>query len=319
MHGTIFDLIDSKDRARYPEPSDLLSAPLDVLHALPAALRTELRTRYAIHTVADLRKLDLEKFQIDPGILQRLVCLLFYPKHDPGPSCDWEKLFEAAPLATYTGYGSTFHTHFGPVFYRGRLDSTAKVLVVGQDPSTDETLSGRIFVGQAGQLAQNFLAKIGITRSYLMFNTFLYGVQSGSITTALATDPAIAAYRNQLFDKAKATNPITLVLAFGGQANTAVGAWPGLGALKLIHVTHPTAPSGVASDWNSHLATAAAAVTPEAPVDLTPYSTTGALPTTDVPRFDLPFGTPTWQGTGGATRSQRVSGAFETQITWTAP
>jgi hypothetical protein len=154
-----------------------------------------------------------------------------------------------------------------------------------------------------------------------MFNTFLYGVQSASITTALATDATISAYRNKLFDHAKATNPLSLVLAFGSYANTSLTSWPGLGSLPLVHVSHPTAPSGVAANWNSHLSTAAGHVTPDTDghVDLTPFNTTAALPSADVPRRDLPFGTPSWQGTGGVTRSMRVSGAFETEITWTSP
>jgi len=101
-----------------------------------------------------------------------------------------------------------------------------------------------------------------------------------------------------------------------------VTSWPGLGSIPFVHVTHPTAQIGVAANWNSHLATAAGYVTPDpdAHVDLTPYSTSAPLPSTDVPRRDLPFGTPTWQGAGGGTRSARGSGsAFETQIIWTAP
>ena len=244
-------------------------------------------------------------------------------KHDPGPTLAWAAVFATAPLATYVNApDAPFHTRFGPVFYRGRLDGKAKVLVVGQDPSTDETLAGRILVGQAGQITQRFLAKLGVTRSYLMFNTFLYGVQSGAITPALVNDPEIQAFRNKLFDKAKAANQLSAVLAFGSKAQDSVAAWPGKGALPVIELTHPTAPSGVAASWNSKLAAASAAVSPDSDgtVDLTPFDTAApTMPTTDIPRFDLPFGTPPWHGTGGATRSQRVSGAFETEIRWTAP
>jgi hypothetical protein len=85
--------------------------------------------------------------------------------YDPGPGRDWEQLFQSAPLNYCENYPSKpFHTRFGPVFYRGRLDGTARVLVVGQDPSTDEVLAHRILIGQAGQLAQNFLSKLGLTR-----------------------------------------------------------------------------------------------------------------------------------------------------------
>lgn len=244
-------------------------------------------------------------------------------KHDPGPTLAWAAVFATAPLATYANApGAPFHTRFGPVFYRGRLDGKARVLVVGQDPSTDETLAGRILVGQAGQITQRFLAKLGLTRSYLMFNTFLYGVQSGAITPGLVQEPDILAFRNKLFDKAKAANQLTAVLAFGTKAHESVDAWPGKGALPVFELTHPTAPSGVAANWNSKLTAASAAVSPDpdGSVDLTPFDPTlPSMPTTDIPRFDLPFGTPPWHGTAGRTSSQRVSGAFETDIRWTAP
>lgn len=260
--------------------------------------------------------------RIDPVALDRIICALYYPQHDPGPNCDWERFFQKAPLGHYVTFPQTpFHTRFGPVFYRGRLDGTARVLVIGQDPASDETLAGRAFVGQAGQIAQNFLAKLGLTKSYLMFNTFLFGIQSSSLTTAIATEPTIMAYRNSLFDRAKATNNLTAIIAFGSYANTSALNWPGRGSLPIVHVMHPTSPSGVAANWNSHFAAAQAAIAPDngGHVDSNPYSTSGAMPHTDIPRHDLPFGLPSWHGTGGGTQSQRgASPNFETQIVWNA-
>jgi len=244
-------------------------------------------------------------------------------RHDPGPDSSWEQLFLSAPLDYYINFPQhPFHTRFGPVFYRGRLDGTARVLVVGQDPATDEILGHRAFVGQAGQLAQNFLTKLGLTRSYLMFNTFLFGVQSASLSAAMATDAAIMAFRNKLFDNAASTSRLTAILAFGQYAHTSVLNWPGRGTTPVVHVSHPTAQTGVAANWNSNFAAASHVIQPDSDghVDATPYNTTGPLPSTDVPRRDLPFGVPSWHGTGGGTRSQRNSGSnFETQITWTAP
>jgi uracil-DNA glycosylase len=245
------------------------------------------------------------------------------PAFDPGPDQAWEQLFHSAPLNHYAAYaGNPFHTRFGPVFYRGRLDGTARVLVVGQDPSTDEVLAQRIFVGQAGQVGQHFLAKIGLTRSYLMFNTFLFGVQSGSITPAMVTDATIKAFRNKLFDKARATNALEAVITFGSHARTSVLNWPGRAGLTLIHLTHPTSPTAVAANWNSKFAAATAAIAPDGDgvVDPAPYSASAtAMPHRDIPRGDLPFGIPDWHGTGGATRSKRGSGAnYKTQISWTA-
>jgi uracil-DNA glycosylase len=246
-------------------------------------------------------------------------------QHDPGPSNAWKQLFENAPLNHYIAFPqSPFHTRFGPVFYRGRLNGTARVLIIGQDPSSDEILAQRIFVGQAGQIAQSFLTKLGLTKSYLMFNSFLFGVQSTSLSagTVAVTEPIIMAYRNSLFDRAKATNNLAAIIAFGTHAKTCALNWPGRGALPVIALMHPTAPSGVAANWNSRLAAAQGAIAPDSDghADPTPFSTAAAIPATDIPRRDLPFGLPSWHGTGGATHSQRGSGtSFESKITWTAP
>ena len=70
----------------------------------------------------------------------------------------------------------SFRVEWGPIFHRGRLDGTARVLVIGQDPATHETITRRILVGEAGQRAQGLLARLGITRSYVFINTFLYSV-----------------------------------------------------------------------------------------------------------------------------------------------
>jgi uracil-DNA glycosylase len=45
------------------------------------------------------------------------------------------------------------------------LDGTAKVLVIGQDPATDENVARRILVGDAGRRAQGLLTKLALARS----------------------------------------------------------------------------------------------------------------------------------------------------------
>jgi len=69
-----------------------------------------------------------------------------------------------------------FRVEWGPVFHRGRLDGSARVLVIGQDPAQHETIVRRILVGEAGRRLQGLLAKLGITRSYVCINTWLYSV-----------------------------------------------------------------------------------------------------------------------------------------------
>ena len=104
-------------------------------------------------------------------------------EHDPGPASNrpWARLFAETP--NYRGLGSAligreeFRWHFGPMFYRGRLDDGAvKVLVIGQEGAQDESLGHRSFVGGTGARMQHFLHHIGITESYLFLNTFVYPI-----------------------------------------------------------------------------------------------------------------------------------------------
>ena len=40
-----------------------------------------------------------------------------------------------------------FRLEWGPIFHRGRLDGSARLLIVGQDPAQHETIVRRILVG----------------------------------------------------------------------------------------------------------------------------------------------------------------------------
>jgi hypothetical protein len=242
------------------------------------------------------------------------------PPFDPGPPPAWAALFDQAPLDHYVTHPSgRFRTAFGPVFYRGRLDGTARVLVVGQDPSTDEILAQRILVGEAGQRVQGLLRKLGVEQHYLLLNVFLFGI-TGQFDAVLrrvsAADPVLA-YRNRLFDHAVTTSPIAAVIAFGVGARHAVDLWPGRAGRPVCRFVHPTARSGVAAAWNQTLPAALAAVPPEPGrvPDPTPYG--AAFTPADavaIPRRDLPFGLPPWHGTGGTHSTRQRS---QRTITWT--
>jgi hypothetical protein len=77
-------------------------------------------------------------------------------EHDPGPTdgSGWAALF--AETSNYRGLGRTvlgreaFRWHHGPMFYRGRLDGSAKVVIVGQEGAQDESLAHRSFTGGTG-------------------------------------------------------------------------------------------------------------------------------------------------------------------------
>ena len=66
---------------------------------------------------------------------------------DPGPPPAFATHFENRP--SYTPWKTRFRLAWGPIFYRGRLDGSARVIVIGQDPAADEDVARRILVGSA--------------------------------------------------------------------------------------------------------------------------------------------------------------------------
>lgn len=231
--------------------------------------------------------------------------------------------YPAEPFATLVAHypdgqvypAADFRTEWGPVFHRGRLDGTARVLVLGQDPATHESICRRILVGEAGQRVQGLLAKIGITDSYVMVNTFLYSVYGQAGGQRHADDADIAAYRDRWLDALLVGTEVTAVLTLGQLAGAAYRQWAGTrpdaaAALHHAPVRHPTYPESAAratgtplaqttarllADWNTRLPALAAQVTPEGPVDPTPYAA-GWRPgdVAEIPERDLPPGSPPW-------------------------
>jgi hypothetical protein len=139
-----------------------------------------------------------------------------------------------------------FRLEWGPVFHRGRLDGSARVLVVGQDPAQHETIARRILVGEAGHRVQGFLAKLGIERSYVMVNTFLYSVFGGS-GGGRWNDEGIVEYRHRWLDALVAPGQIEAVVALGFLADKAWRLWKQTPAGSTVDpvyakITHPTQP-----------------------------------------------------------------------------
>src|SRR3954447_25724954 len=146
-----------------------------------------------------------------------------------------------------------FRTEWGPIFHRGRLDGTARVLVIGQDPAAHEAYVRRILVGEAGQRMQGFLARLGIDRSYVLINTFLYSVYGQGGGNKHKADTQIAAYRNRWLKAILAPGKIDAVVALGSLATAAWEAWTaspdGSGSSpKFVHITHPTQPEATAGN-----------------------------------------------------------------------
>ena len=116
-----------------------------------------------------------------------------------------------------------FWTEWGPVFYRGRLDGSARVLAIASDPGPTERVANRTLVGDAGQRVQGFLAKLGLTKSYLLVNAFPYALHPsfGEDAEELLAEPAQLAWRNEFYDAVKPSG-LEAVIAFGGNSQRAV-------------------------------------------------------------------------------------------------
>ena len=126
-------------------------------------------------------------------------------------------------LPEYGEFKQFFWYDFGPVFYRGRLDGTAKVLCIASDPGATERIACRTLVGDAGQRVQGFLAKIGLNRSYVCVNAFAHAVFPSKANDAqpMLAIKAHKIWRNALLDMVK-TDKLQAIVAFGAQAQFAV-------------------------------------------------------------------------------------------------
>jgi uracil-DNA glycosylase len=235
-----------------------------------------------------------------------------------------------------------FRTEWGPVFHRGRLDGTARVLVVGQDPATHEAVCRRILVGEAGQRVQGFLRRIGITRSYVLVNAFLYSVYGQRSGERHANDEGIVAYRHRWFDALAAGNDLQAVVTFGHLADTAFRTWkatPSGARCGAVHAAmlHPTYPDSASrsgsvtkavaferlcASWNAALEAIHPVVAQDVETPLVPYGTSlRPADLAEIPSFDLPAGLPAWMRSldGWAKRTGTDAPTKRATITVTVP
>jgi hypothetical protein len=211
----------------------------------------------------------------------------------------------------------SFRVEWGPVFHRGRLDGSARVLILGQDPATHEAIARRILVGEAGQRTQGLLARLGIDRSYVFINTFLYSVYGQAGGSRHIKDPAITHYRNRWIDAILADQPIEAIITLGQLADTAYQQWratPTGVASTAAYATirHPTYPESASrsgqttkgeafaklcDSWNQALQKLKPIITPDSPTPLVLYgSTITHEDLAPIPSRDLPAGMPDWMG-----------------------
>jgi uracil-DNA glycosylase len=237
---------------------------------------------------------------------------------------------------------ANFRVEWGPIFHRGRLDGTARVLVIGQDPAQHETVVRRILAGEAGRRVQGFLAKLGITTSYVLVNAYLYSV-FGSVKASTKRNPALVGYRNQWLDALLIGTQVEAVVSLGTAAKEAWQFWKATPAgaastIPQVSMTHPTQPESSAQNnnanlaaatkkmletWNAALTTLAPAVIhPDTPRPLVLYGAAWAEgDRVPLPSMDFPAGLPAWmhEQDGWARRSGADLLGKRRNITITVP
>jgi hypothetical protein len=231
----------------------------------------------------------------------------------PTPYADLVATFPGADVYP----AADFRVEWGPIFHRGRLDGSARLLIIGQDPATEEDFTRRILVGVAGQRTQGLMTRLGITTSYVMINTFLYSVASQAAGERHGNDQEIAAYRGLWLDTLTERNSFDAVITLGTLAEAAYTTWTatrtGHAQAPQYHasIMHPTYPESAAAsgsitfgaameklldNWNQALPGLGGVLThTDEAANLTPYGKTfERSDLTPIPEKDLPPGLPAW-------------------------
>jgi uracil-DNA glycosylase len=243
------------------------------------------------------------------------MALAFCPGYAAEPFSTLVRDYPGAPIYPV----KDFRTEWGPVFHRGRLDGTARVLVLGQDPAQHEVVLRRILVGTAGKRVQGFLARLGVVRSYVMVNVYLYSVFGQSAGNRSINKAGIATYRNRWIKAILDSSSIEAVVGFGGLAAKAWQSWlaspdaAGRPVLPFEPLTHPTWPESSARSKTEHAAATKTLLTrwnaalvrlhpqirhPDISVPVSQFGaafTNDDLP--DLPAEDVPAGSPAWMRT----------------------
>jgi len=174
-----------------------------------------------------------------------------WAQSDTAPPPAMQAILDATPdYRAEVGDTSTFWYHFGNVLYRGRLDGSARVLGIASDPGPTECLPfvRRTLVGDSGQKTQGFLAKLGLTHSYVLVNAFAVALHPGKVTKGLKVlreNLAIMQARHALYDGLLSTGGLQAIVAFGDNAHRAYDLWkasnPAVAGVPVVKLAHPAA------------------------------------------------------------------------------
>src|SRR6188472_734085 len=188
---------------------------------------------------------------------------------DPGPPPALAQHF--ANLPSYAAKRELFWYDWGPVFYRGRLDGSCRLLGIASDPGPTERIACRTLVGDAGQRVQGFLTKLGLTRSYSLVNAYAYALRPSRAQQAapLLSRPDHLSWRNTLLQLITGEQ-LQAIVAFGAQARAAVQLWDSKPDVPVFEVPHPSSRDAqkLVDSWRQAVTDLRAIVTPDSDGDL---------------------------------------------------
>jgi len=251
---------------------------------------------------------------------------------DPGPTKALARHLDEMP--SYAEKREFFWYDWGPIFYRGRLNGSARLLAIASDPGPTERIAGRTLVGDAGQRVQGFLSKLGLTRSYVLVNAYAYALHPSRASDArplLARDDH-RSWRNKLYDMVSGPD-LEAIVAFGGEAQAALDLWDDHPDVPVFELPHPSSrnPDVLVDRWRDGVEELRDIVTPDSDGDPLPPNYGTKFRESDyarVPLRDLPFGVPPWFGddSWGRTASRRHNNSvsrpgsdLEHELVWNAP
>ena len=118
----------------------------------------------------------------------------------------------------------------------------------------------RPLIGDSGQKTQGFLAKLGLTRSYVFVKAFAVAMRPSQKTKgmrALRTNTVIRAARHGLYDRLLAGGALQAIVAFGDVAQEAYDLWAAsngaVTAMPCFKLAHPAAVDRTGSGDDSAL------------------------------------------------------------------
>jgi uracil-DNA glycosylase len=228
---------------------------------------------------------------------------------DPGPPAEVAEHFDRVP--SYASHRDLFWYDWGPVFYRGRLDGSARLLCIASDPGPTERIAGRTLVGDAGQRVQGFLSKLGLTRSYTCVNAYAYALLPSCSMSAIPilSETEQLSWRNELFSMIIGAE-LQSIVTFGLQARIAIEQWTTVPAVMIKKVPHPSSRAALKliTEWRSAVADLRTVITPDPDGDNSGLNYGERFSESDyapIPRGDLPFGVPSWLGDDARGRQSR--------------